>query len=103
MRIQAARGEIILGYVDESGFSSTPNNRYAWTQCREVHAVTALRSKRINGMGCLLSTNQFISSCLEESVSSPWFYAYLLGVAQRVKQAHGIPLVLILDNASIHR
>lgn len=103
MRIQAARGEIILGYVDESGFSSTPNNRYAWTQRREVHAVTALRSKRVNVMGCLLSANQFITSCLEESVCSTWFYAYLLGIAQRVKQAYDIPLVLILDNASIHR
>lgn len=53
-------------------------------------------------MGCLLSTGQLITSCLEESVTSSWFYAYLLGVAQRVKEAHDIPLVLILDNASIH-
>ncbi len=54
-------------------------------------------------MGCLLSTGQLVTSCLEESVTSIWFYAYLLGVAQRVKQAHNIPLILIVDNASIHR
>ena len=54
-------------------------------------------------MGCLLSTGQLITSCLKESVTSTWFYAYLLGVAQRVKQAHNIPLILIVDNASIHR
>ena len=53
-------------------------------------------------MGCLLSTDQLITSCLEEPVTGTWFYAYLLGVAQRVKQAYDIPLVLILDNASIH-
>ena len=52
-------------------------------------------------MGCLLSTGQLVTSCLEESVTSIWFYAYLLGVAQRVKQAHNIPLILIVDNASI--
>ena len=54
-------------------------------------------------MGCLLSTGQLITSCLHESVTSNWFYAYLTGVAQRVKQAFGVPLVLIVDNASIHR
>ncbi len=53
-------------------------------------------------MGCLLSTSQLITSCLEESITGTWFYAYLLGVAQRVKQAYDIPLVLILDNASTH-
>ena len=33
----------------------------------------------------------------------PWFYAYLTGVAEQVKQTHDVPLVLIVDNASIHR
>ena len=54
-------------------------------------------------MGCLLSTGQLITSCLQESVTSEWFYAYLTGVAERIKHTYGIPLVLIVDNASIHR
>ena len=46
-------------------------------------------------MGCLLSTGKL--------VTSTWFYAYLIGIAQQVKQTYNISLVLIVDNASIHR
>lgn len=54
-------------------------------------------------MGCLLSTGHLITSCLQESVNSRWFYAYLMGVAAQVKRSYQVPLVLIVDNASIHR
>ena len=47
-------------------------------------------------MGCLLSKGQLITSCLQESVTSEWFYAYLTGVAERIKHTYGIPLVLDL-------
>ena len=47
LREQAARGEIVLGYVDETGFSATPDNRYAWTKIGDVHAVDAVRLKRV--------------------------------------------------------
>lgn len=103
LRERAARGEIVLGYVDETGFSATPDNRYAWTKRGEVHQVDAVRLKRVNVMGCLLSTGQFVTSCLQESVTSDWFYAYLTGLGEKIKQAYGVPLVLIVDNASIHR
>ena len=103
LREQAARGEIVLGYVDETGFSATPDNRYAWTKRGDVHAVDAVRLKRVNVMGCMLSTGQLITCCLQESVNSHWFHAYLMGIAKRVKQAYSVPLVLIVDNASIHR
>lgn len=56
LREQASRGEIVLGYVDETGFSASPDNRYAWTK-----QVDAVRSKRVNVMGCLLSTGQLIT------------------------------------------
>lgn len=42
--------------MDETGFSATPDNRYAWTKIGDVHAVDAVRLKRVNVMGCLLST-----------------------------------------------
>lgn len=103
MREQAARGEIVLGYVDETGFSATPDNRSAWTKIGEVHAVDAVRLKRVNVMGCMLSTGQLVTCCLQESVNSRWFYAYLTGIAKQVQQTYGVPLVLIVDNASIHR
>lgn len=54
-------------------------------------------------MGCLLSTGQFVTSSLNESVNSEWFYAFLTGISKHVKEVHGIPMVLIVDNASIHR
>jgi hypothetical protein len=68
-----------------------------------VHAVDAVRLKRINVIGCLLSTGRLITSCLQESVNSRWFYAYLTGIAEQVKRTDQVPLVLIVDNASIHR
>ena len=92
-----------MGYVDETGFSATPDNRYAWTKIGDVHAVDAVRLKRVNVMGCLLSTGHLITSCLQESVNSRWFYTYLMGVAAQVKRSYQVPLVLIVDNASIHR
>lgn len=54
-------------------------------------------------MGCLLSTGHFLTSCLDESVTSSSFYAYLTGIAKQIKETYAIPLVLIVDNASIHR
>ena len=39
-------------------------------------------------MGCLLSTGHLITSCLQESVNSRWFYAYLMGVAAQVKRSY---------------
>ncbi|MEK5782100.1 hypothetical protein VXE43_19405, partial [Acinetobacter baumannii] len=69
----------------------------------DVHAVDAIRLKRVNVMGCLLSTGKLVTSCLQESVTSTWFYAYLTGIAQQVKQTYNLPLVLIVNNASIPR
>ena len=51
--------------MDETGFSATPDNRYAWTKIGDVHAVDAVRLKRVNVMGCLLSTGHLITSCLQ--------------------------------------
>ena len=73
-----------MGYVDETGFSATPDNRYAWTKIGDVHAVDAVRLKRVNVMGCLLSTGHLITRCLQESVNSRWFYAYLSDVLKRL-------------------
>ena len=103
LRQQAAQGEIILGYVDETGICSTPDNRYAWTIKGQVHQVTAIRSKRVNIIGALLSTGHFVTACLQESVTGEYFYAYVMGVAKQIKEKYNIPLTLIVDNASIHK
>jgi len=92
-----------LGYVDETGICSTPDNRYAWTIKGQVHQVTAIRSKRVNIIGALLSTGHFVTACLQESVTGEYFYAYVMGVAKQIKEKYNIPLTLIVDNASIHK
>lgn len=92
-----------MGYMDETGICSTPGNRYAWVKRGETHQVTATRSKRVNIMGALLSTGDFVSTCLQESVTGQYFYAYIMGIAKQVKEKHDNPLIIIVDNASIHK
>lgn len=98
MIAQAQRGEIELAYVDEAGFAPQPPNRSAWTAKGEVHAVEPKRSKRLNVMGALLSSGGLFMAKLWESVNGLWFFAFLMALVERVKK----PLVVVLDNASIH-
>lgn len=95
---QANAGEIELAYVDEAGFSAQPPNRSAWTKSGEVHAITAKRAKRLNVIGALLSSGQFIMAKLWQSVNGLWFFGFLMAMIERVSK----PFVVILDNASIH-
>ena len=95
---QAQAGEIELAYVDEAGFAPQPPNRSAWTKSGETHAVTATRGQRLNVIGALLSSGELLMTKLWHSVTGLWFFAFLMAVLKRVKK----PLVVILDNASIH-
>ena len=95
---QAQADEIELAYVDESGFTPQPPNRSAWTKRGETHAVTATRGQRLNVIGALLSSGKLMTVNLWHTVTGLWFFAFLMAVAKRVDK----PLVVILDNASIH-
>lgn len=95
---KAQAGEIELAYVDESGFAPQPPNRSAWTKRGETHAVTATRGQRLNVIGALLSSGKLMTVNLWHTVTGLWFFAFLMAVAKRVDK----PLVVILDNASIH-
>lgn len=95
---QAQAGEIELAYVDESGFTPQPPNRYAWTQPGETHAATAKRAQRLNVIGAMLSSGKFFMASLWKSVNGLYFFAFLMAMMERVKK----PMVVILDNASIH-
>jgi transposase len=103
LRQQAKEGKIILAYVDESGFTATSPNRYAWTPRGEVHRTTAAHQQRVNVIGALLSTSNFMTSCLRHSVTGTWVYGFITGLCQRVKERYDKPLVIILDNASFHK
>lgn len=95
---QVEAGEIELAYVDEAGFTPQPPNRSAWTKRGEVHAITAKRAKRMNVIGALLSSGRLMVAKLWQSVNGLWFFGFLMALIERVKK----PLVVILDNASIH-
>jgi transposase len=95
---QAQAGEIELAYVDEAGFAPQPPNRSAWSKVGETHAVVAKRSQRLNVIGALLSSGRLLMAKLWHSVNGWWFFGFLMALIERVKK----PMVVILDNASIH-
>lgn len=87
-----------MAYVDEVGFAPQPPNRSAWTKSGETHAITVKRGRRLNVIGALLSSGQLVMAKLWQSVNGLWFFAFLMAMLERVSK----PLVVILDNASIH-
>jgi DDE superfamily endonuclease len=95
---QAQTGEIELAYVDEAGFAPQPPNRSAWSKVGETHAVVSKRSQRLNVIGALLSSGRLLIAKLWQSVNGLWFFGFLMALIKRVKK----PMVVILDNASIH-
>lgn len=95
---QAKAGEIELAFVDEAGFAPLPPIRSAWTKCGEVHAITAKRAQRMNVIGALLSSGRLMLANLWQNVNGLWFFGFLMALIERVSK----PLVVILDNASIH-
>lgn len=95
---QAQAGDIELAFVDEAGFAPQPPNRSAWTPWGETHAVEAKRAKRLNVIGALLSSGRLLMTQLWHRVNGLWFFGFLMGLRERVSK----PLVVILDNASIH-
>lgn len=95
---QAQAGAIELAYVDEAGFAPQPPNRSAWTKSGETHAVTAKRAQRLNVIGAMLSSGKLVMAKLWKSVNGLCFFAFLMALLERISK----PLVVILDNASIH-
>ena len=95
---QAQAGDIELAFVDEAGFAPQPPNRSAWTRRGDTHAVEAKRAKRLNVIGALLSSGRLLMTQLWHTVNGLWFFGFLMGQRERVSK----PLVVILDNASIH-
>lgn len=89
----------MLAYVDESGFAHAQPNRSAWTPQGEVHAIPAVRGKRLNVLAALLSTGGLFSTKLWHTTTAPLFGAFLENLLSSV----GKPLTVILDNASIHK
>lgn len=92
------RGEIALGYCDEAGFALAYPNHSAWTPVGQCHRCDAVRGKRLNVVGALMSSGELFSVKLWKTMTALLFAGFLGLLMQYV----GRPLVLVLDNASVH-
>ena len=99
LRERAEAGKIEVAYVDEAGFATVHPNRSAWTPVGEQHLIKARRGRRLNVLGALCSSGELISARLWCCVNSALFVGFLGLLKQRIAK----PLVVILDNASIHK
>lgn len=99
LRARAAAGEIELAYLDEAGFTQTHPNRSAWTPVGQQHRIETRRGPRLNVLAALLSTGRTFFVLLWYSVTAELFVAFLALLKRQVLK----PLVVVLDNASIHR
>ena len=99
LRAQAQAGEIELAYLDEAGFAQVHPNRSAWTPRGEQHLIEAPRGKRLNVMAALLSSGKVGYAQYWCSSTAELFLGFVADLARKVSK----PLVIVLDNASIHR
>lgn len=74
-------------------------NRSAWTPRGEQHLIDAPRGKRLNVMAALLSSGKVEYAHYWCSSTAELFLGFVADLAQKVSK----PLVIVLDNASIHR
>jgi transposase len=98
LKERAATGEIVLGYLDEAGFAPVHPNRSAWTGRGLRHLILAVRGKRLNVLAALMSTGEIESVQFFENMTSDLFIGFLDFIAEK----HEKPMVIILDNASVH-
>ena len=99
LRQQAAAGHIVLGYLDEAGFSCVHPNRSAWTKVATQHLIPAVRGQRLNVLGALMSTGHLESVQFTGSMSSALLLEFLADIADK----YTLPVTLVVDNASTHR
>lgn len=98
MRDKVKRGDMVLAYVDESGFDATHPNRGAWTPQGEQHLIDAKRGRRLNVIAALISTGELFAAKLWQSTTADVFSGFLGSLAEHIKK----PVTIILDNASVH-
>lgn len=98
LRAQAQTGEISLAYFDEAGFAQVQPNRSAWTMCGEQHCIEAPRGERLNVMAALFSDGSVMHSSYWCSTTAELFLGFVAELAKTLTK----PLVIVIDNASIH-
>ena len=63
------------------------------------HLIEAIRGKRLNVLAAMLSTGDLFSASYWQTTTAEVFAGFLDLLREKV----GKPLIVILDNASIHR
>jgi transposase len=84
--------------LDEAGFAQVHPNRGAWTPRGEQHLIPAMRGKRLNVLAALMSNGEIESVQFKEHMNSDVFVGFLDSIAEKYDK----PVVIILDNASVH-
>lgn len=95
---QAYEGDIELAYVDEAGFSLAPPIRSAWTLRGKTHKAQPQKAGRLNVMGAMFSSGSVYFSGTWGTMTSLSFVGFLNQLLKRTTK----PLVVVVDNASIH-
>ena len=83
LRSQAAAGHMVLGYLDEAGFSCVHPNRSAWTKMATQHLVPAIRGQRLGVLGALMSTGDLESLQFTGSMTSALLLEFLADIVGR--------------------
>lgn len=99
-----AAGEIALCYFDAAGFSRTAAVSYAWQKRGERCEVVSARSAQTNVLGWVRRSGAFESYVVEEGVTSDTVIVCLEALCAGLRQQEGgVPIVVVLDGASVHR
>ena len=94
------KGEIKLGYYDESAFSLEPSVPYAWQEIGKYIEVPSSRSKSLSVLGCLSLDNEFESIVVDGSVTSDVVIHYFDEISKTCDINK--PTIILLDNAPTH-
>ena len=98
----AARGEIKLLYLDESGFNGESYIPYAWQDKGTTLEIPCPRRRRINVLGVLSIADARLEVVMPDGKMTSQI---VLDVLERIadeSSSADIPCVVVLDNASIH-
>ena len=98
LKEQAARGEIDLYYVDESGFCLIPYVPYAWQEKGKTVEIKSYGKKRLNILGFLSVEHGLVAYTTEENIDSDIVIAFFDDFINNLTRK----TVVVMDNSTYH-